>query len=106
MGAAAQQRGDYLEQVLDGLVFELYFGEEMRAAGRSVAEHLGELPPLSAGQEEATVGAVFARLLEQTHPVRVNLFHLRGIEEIGVILDATGPKKEKLTSHATTDNED
>jgi len=101
-----QQSSDYLEQVLDGLVFELYFGEEMQRAERTVAEHLGELPPLATGLEEEIVSVVFARLFEQKHPVRVNLFHLRSIEAIGVILDATGPKKGKLTSHAPTDNED
>jgi TaqI-like C-terminal specificity domain len=104
--AGSQQRSDYFEQVLDGLVFELYFGAEMKQAGRAIAEHLGVLPVLLADNEESVVSEVFNRLFEKTHPVRVNLFHMRSIEPIQVILEATKPKKEKLTDYAAPDYED
>ena len=37
----------YFEQLIDGLVYELYFPEELKKAGKEILPHLGQLSPLT-----------------------------------------------------------
>ena len=37
----------YFEQLIDGLVFELYFSDEIAAANKPIFKHLGELKPIT-----------------------------------------------------------
>ncbi|MEZ4941925.1 MAG: TaqI-like C-terminal specificity domain-containing protein [Saprospiraceae bacterium] len=78
---------DYLEQVVDGAVFELYFSEQLRKAGCVVLEHLEGLPALETGKEEETIRKVFQRIFDKDHPVRNALFYMRTVPEVKIILD-------------------
>ena len=89
----ARLRTDYLEQVINGLVYELYLPEQLTEAKLTVFEHLGELPPLEVGLEEAIVESVFQRLFDKKHPVRNALFYLRAIPEVRVILERVNRQK-------------
>ena len=35
----------FFDQLVQGLVYELYFSDELKAAGKDIRRHLGELPP-------------------------------------------------------------
>ena len=79
----------YFEQVIDGVVYELYFPELLQQHQRTIIEQLGELPSLTHLKEESekmnVVEKVFNRLNDKTHPVRNNLFFMKNIKEIALI---------------------
>ena len=81
----------YFEQLIDALVYELYFPEEFRGDGRSVHALLKkeEFPNLSAGKSAAPalrgVQAFFERLFANEHPVRRAIFFLDSCETIQAI---------------------
>jgi hypothetical protein len=82
----------YLEQVIDGLVYELYFEDLLKQHNRTVREHLGELPSIEGKSETekmAIVRTVFNRLDDKKHPVRNSLFYMKNIPEIAVIEEKT-----------------
>ena len=79
----------YFEQIIDGMVYELYFPELLKQHNRNIIEHLGELPAftesMSDNQKLEIINTVFNRLNEKNHPVRVNLFYMNSIPEIKII---------------------
>ena len=87
----------YFEQIIDGMVYELYFPELLQQHNRTIIAHLGELPSftdkMNDSQKLAIITTVFDRLNEKSHPVRVNLFYMNSIPEIKII---EGKKEETL----------
>ena len=87
----------YFEQIIDGMVYELYFEEEIKQAGcqiiplfqRSGTEGDGVLPELtdtmSDNEKQKTVDKVFATLYDKNHPVRKNLYFMDSVEEVKII---------------------
>lgn len=79
----------YFEQIIDGMMYELYFPELIRKHKREIIQHLGELPEftdkLSDVQKMKICKTVFNRLNDREHPVRVNLFYMSSIPEIAII---------------------
>jgi hypothetical protein len=79
----------YCEQIIDGMVYDLYFPELLQQHNRTIIEHLGELPEFADTMSDATkmqiINTVFERLNEKSHPVRVNLFYMNSIPEIAII---------------------
>lgn len=79
----------YFEQIIDGMVYELYFPELIKKHKREIIQHLGELPEftdkMSDEQKMKICKTVFNRLNEREHPVRVNLFYMNSIPEIRII---------------------
>ncbi len=80
----------YFEQVIDGMVYELYFPELLKKHNREIIKHLGELPELTDGmsdeQKMDICKKVFDRLYAKEHPVRVNLEKMKEeIKEIRII---------------------
>lgn len=92
----------YFEQIIDGMVYELYFPELLKQHNRSIIEHLGELPvftdSMSDNQKMEVINTVFNRLNEKNHPVRVNLFYMNSIPEIKII---EGSKEQTLKNPET-----
>lgn len=82
----------YFEQIIDGLVFELYFTEEIDKANKPLLKHLGDLKPITEdmGKEEklAIIKHEFDRLYDPGHLVRNHLETLGSIEEIRIIKEA------------------
>ena len=82
----------YFEQLIDGLVFELYFPDEINAANKSLIKHLGELKPLTEimteEEKRALIQSEFDRLYDPTHPVRNHLETLDSVEEVRIIKEA------------------
>ena len=79
----------YLEQMLDGIVYELYFPAILKKHNREILKHLGELPAIENEMSDAKkaeiIKKVFNRLNAKDHPVRVNLFYMNSIPEIRII---------------------
>lgn len=76
----------YFEQIIDGMVYELYFNEKLCRHQRDIIKYLGNLPDISSmmsdTQQLDTIRAVFKRLNDREHPVRINLFFMDSIPEI------------------------
>ena len=79
----------YFEQIIDGMVYELYFPELLKKHNREIIKHLGELPKFTDKMDDEKkmniCKEVFNRLNEQEHLVRVNLFYMNSIPEIVII---------------------
>ncbi len=43
---------NYFESILDGIVYELYFPEEIKSAGKEILKHLGDLKPITDDMSE------------------------------------------------------
>jgi hypothetical protein len=82
----------YFEQLIDGLVYELYFPGEIKAAGKDILHHLGELPPITDAQsseEKLTIiQREFDRLYDPRHPVRNSIETLDSVEVVRTIREA------------------
>ena len=79
----------YFEQILNGIVYELYFPELLQKHDREIIKHIGDLPALeeSVSDEEKMrlCQEVFNRLNDKKHSLRNNLFYLDSIPEIRII---------------------
>ncbi len=82
----------FFEQLIDALVYELYFPEEIKAAGKEILHHLGELKPIldtMTDVEKLTIiQSEFDRLYDPNHPIRNNLETLDSVEEVRIIREA------------------
>jgi len=84
-----QLMSTYFEQIIDGMVYELYFPDLIKKHKREIIQHLGELPEFTdkMGDEQKMkiCKTVFNRLNDREHTVRVNLFYMSSIPEIAII---------------------
>lgn len=82
----------YFESILDGIVFELYFPEEIKSAGKEILKHLGDLKPITEEMSEeeklAIIQSEFERLYDPNHPVRFAIETLDSVEEVRIIKEA------------------
>ena len=86
---ALKLKSAFFEQLIDGLVYELYFPDEIKAASKEILPHLGELEPLTDKMSESKKLAViqrqFDRLYDPNHPVRNNLETQDSVEVVRTI---------------------
>jgi len=79
----------YFEQLLDALVYELFFSEELHKAGKYFFKPLAEenLPALDAikGDKTAKLRTIFERLFDKDHVIRKNCFFLDTLETVRII---------------------
>jgi len=79
----------YFEQLIDRMVFELYFEDEIKKAGREVLKHLTNLTPVTADMTAAEkmeiITRTFNELYDKNHPVRRNLEGMNEIEEVRIV---------------------
>lgn len=82
----------FFEQLIDGLVYELYFPEEVRVAAKDISPHIGELSPITDQMSEeeklAVIQREFDRLYDPSHPVRNRLETLDSVEVVRTIREA------------------
>jgi type I restriction-modification system DNA methylase subunit len=83
LGAAAL----FFQQLVNGLVYELYFEGELRKAGIILLPLLteGVVPELPESGEAAVIESVYKTLHDPSHPVRVGLFKLDTVREVRII---------------------
>ncbi len=80
----------YFEQIIDGMVYELYFEEEIKKADCEIIKHLKNLPKIteemSDGEKQKTIDKVFSKLYDKNHPVRKNLEKMEEkVKEVKII---------------------
>ena len=79
----------YFEQLIDGMVYELYFPDEIKAAKKEILAHLGNLKPITDDMRDeaklAIIQSEFDRLYDPSHPVRNHLETLDSVEEVRII---------------------
>jgi hypothetical protein len=83
---------NFFSQLNDSLVFELYFPEEIKSAGKEILKHLGDLKPITDDMSEeeklAIIQSEFERLHHPDHPVRLAIETLDSVEEVRIIKEA------------------
>lgn len=82
----------YFQQLIDGLVYELYFPDEIKAANKEILPHLGDLAPITDAMSDeeklAVIQREFERLYDPRHPVRNHLETLDSVEVVRTIRGA------------------
>jgi hypothetical protein len=76
----------YFEQIIDALLYELYFRNEFESNKLAVARYVSELPDLNNNENVLRqIRGAFIILNEQEHPVRQATFSMLAIPEIAII---------------------
>lgn len=82
----------FFEQIIDALVYELYFPDELKSAGKETSPYLGNLTPVTEEMSEkeklAVIQREFDRLYDPNHPVRNLLETLDSVEVVRTIREA------------------
>ena len=82
----------YFDLIADFVVLELYFPTEIKAAGKEILMHLGNLIPITdtmTNEEKlAVIQTEFDRLYDPSHLVRNHLETLDSVEEVRIIREA------------------
>lgn len=82
----------FFNQLIDAIIFELYFSSEIKSAGKEILKHLGDLKPITDDMSEekklAIIQSEFERLYDPTHPVRLVIETLDSVEEVRIIKEA------------------
>ena len=82
----------FFEQLIDALVYELYFSDELKRAGKEIQKHLGDVKPISEHMTDteklAIIQSEFERLYDPNHPVRNNMETLDSVDEVRIIREA------------------
>ena len=79
----------FFQQLVNGIVYELYFEKELRAAGLKLLPLLTQdvIPKLPDNEIEqsAMIERVYRTLHDPSHPVRIGLFKLDTVREVRII---------------------
>ncbi len=79
----------YFQQLMDAMVYELFFPEELHPAGKYFFKPLAEenLPALDAikGDKTAKLRTIFEQLFDKDHVIRKNCFFLDTLETVRII---------------------
>lgn len=82
----------FFEQLIDALVYELYFSDELKRAGKEIQKHLGDVKPLleqmTDTEKLAIIQSEFDRLYDPNHPIRNNIETLDSVDEVRIIREA------------------
>src|SRR5690606_36440921 len=82
----------FFDSLLNSLVFEVHFPEEIKSAGKEILKHLEDLKPITDDMSEekklAIIQSEFERLYDPNHPVRFAIETLDSVEEVRIIKEA------------------
>jgi len=82
----------FFHSLINSLIYELYFPEEIKSAGKEILKHLGDLKPITDEMSEeeklAIIQSEFERLYDPSHPVRFAIETLDSVEEVRIIKEA------------------
>lgn len=82
----------FFDSLLNSLVFEIHFPEEIKAAGKEILKHLGDLKPITNDKSDekklAIIQSEFERLYDPNHVVRFAIETLDSVEEVRIIKEA------------------
>ena len=79
----------YFEQIIDGMVYELYFENEIKQARCDILKYLNDLPEIKDEMPDEEklkiITKVFNKLYDAASPVRRNLEAMKEVEEVKII---------------------
>lgn len=79
----------FFESLIDPMVYELYFPDEIKAAGCGILKHLTDLPELkddwSDEQKLAAIEKIHRELSAPSHPVSIAMKKMQDIPEVRII---------------------
>jgi len=79
----------FVERLIDAMVYELYFPEELKAADAEVLKHLTNLPELeddwSDEKKLKTIEKVYKELSDLKHPVSIAMEKQKTVPEVRII---------------------
>ena len=79
----------FFEQLIDGMVYELYFENEIKQADCDILKYLDDLPEIKDEMPDEEklkiITKVFNKLYDKESPVRKNLFFMDSVEEVAII---------------------
>jgi hypothetical protein len=82
----------YFEQLIDGMVYELYFENEIKQAGCNILKYLDDLPEIKDEMPDEEkmkiITKVFNKLYDAASPVRKNLEAMEEVEEVRIIKES------------------
>lgn len=82
----------YFEQLIDGMVYELYFDKEIKQAGCDILKYLDDLPEIKDetpdDEKIKIITNVFNKLYDAASPVRKNLEAMENVEEVRIIKES------------------
>lgn len=86
----------FFDQLIDGLVYELYFPDDIKSANKEILPHLGELTSITDTMTEeeklAIIKREFDRLYDPRHLVRNHIETLDSVEVVRTIREALQKK--------------
>lgn len=79
----------YFEQLIDAMVYELYFEDEMKKANKQfisllIRENLPDITSIR-GDANDKLKSIFEKLFDKEHPLRKNIFFLDSLETLRII---------------------
>lgn len=84
-----EQESSLFESVIDGMVYELYFSSEIKAADCDVLKNIAKLPEFKDDWNDEkklhTIEKVYKELSDSKHPVSMAMAKMQGIPEIKLI---------------------
>ena len=88
--AASQQSGGKFEQLINGLVYELFFPDDLHAVGIQLfdaceREHVTRLAALQGAALQTESEALAERIFSNSHPIYAMLFDLQSLDVVRVI---------------------
>jgi len=78
----------YFEQIIDGCVYELYFGDSLKAHKKDILQYLNDLPTIENLDYIETIEIItkqFNKLYHPEHPVRQRLYYMDSVPEVRII---------------------
>lgn len=78
---------DFWERLIDAIVYELYFPDEIKAADAELLKHLTNLPALQDGwsDELAVIQKVYREISNPSHPVAIAMEKMKTVPEVRII---------------------
>jgi len=82
-------KSHYFEQIIDGMVYELYFEKELKEHKKDILQFLQNLPAITDEmpdiEKEEIINKVYEELNDSEHPVKKRLYYMDSIPEIRII---------------------
>ncbi|NTU74182.1 N-6 DNA methylase [Candidatus Roizmanbacteria bacterium] len=82
----------FFEQLIDAMVYELYFPGEITSSGKNILAHFGSLTSLSDDMSEeeklSVIQREFDRLYDPSHPVRNTVETIDSVDVVHIIREA------------------
>jgi len=75
----------YFEKIIDGVIYELYFPNELKSNNSSIIISLSQIDLKLNIKSENSIENLFLKLYEPSNPVRVAVFKMDIVEEVAVI---------------------